>query len=300
VHGGTAQGIGQALMEAVVHGSGGEPLVSGFSDYAMPHATDVPSFETGHTEVRTTVNPLGTRGVGEGATIGATPAVANAVLDALGPLGVADIPMPMTPMHVWRAIKQAREAATATSDGQEAHRELARRPAPPVNEHRSRAGNAMRDVSMIVNGNGVRRQVEGRTLLVDFLREQLGLTGTHVGCDTTQCGACVVHVNGVVMKSCTMLALQCKGVEVTTIEGLAAPGAPLHPMQTAFREHHALQCGYCTSGMVMMALDIVRRLGQPGEETIREQLKGNICRCTGYHNIVKAIAANAKATAQDK
>jgi carbon-monoxide dehydrogenase small subunit len=155
----------------------------------------------------------------------------------------------------------------------------------------------MPEVSMIVNGCAVYGTVEGRTMLVDFLRERLGLTGTHVGCDTTQCGACVVHVGGLAMKSCTMLALQCEGAVVKTVEGLAALGAPLHPMQAAFREHHALQCGYCTSGMVMMALDIVRRLGEPDDATIREELKGNICRCTGYHNIVKAIAAGARAMA---
>jgi aerobic carbon-monoxide dehydrogenase small subunit len=155
----------------------------------------------------------------------------------------------------------------------------------------------MPEVSMIVNGRPVRSAVEGRTMLVDVLRDRLGLTGTHVGCDTTQCGACVVHVDGVAMKSCTMLALQGEGAAVTTIEGVAPPGTPLHPMQAAFREHHALQCGYCTSGMVMMALDIVRRLGTPDELTIREELKGNICRCTGYHNIVKAITAGARAMA---
>ena len=113
-------------------------------------------------------------------------------------------------------------------------------------------------VSMTVNGRAVRGEVEGRTMLVEFLREHLGLTGTHVGCDTTQCGACIVHVNGLAMKACTMLALQCEGASVITIEGLAPPGTPLHPMQAAFRECHALQCGYCTSGMVMIALDIVR------------------------------------------
>ena len=158
----------------------------------------------------------------------------------------------------------------------------------------------MPEVSMTVNGGLVRGELEGRTMLVDFLREWLGLTGTHVGCDTTQCGACVVHVDGVAMKSCTILALQCEGAVVTTIEGVAPPGTPLHPMQAAFREHHALQCGYCTSGMVMMALDIVRRLGVPDEATIREELKGNICRCTGYHNIVKAIAAGAGAMAAQR
>src|SRR5262245_42370221 len=153
----------------------------------------------------------------------------------------------------------------------------------------------MPDVSMTVNGQTFRRAVEGRTLLVDFLREGLGLTGTHVGCETTQCGACVVHVNGKAMKSCTILALQCDGATVTTIEGLAPTGAPLHPMQAAFREHHALPCGYCTSGMVMMAVDMAKRFNQLNEPTIREELKGNICRCTGYHNIVAAIAAGAKA-----
>ena len=158
----------------------------------------------------------------------------------------------------------------------------------------------MPDVSMTVNGCAVRSAVEGRTMLVDFLRERLGLTGTHVGCDTTQCGACVVHVNGLAVKSCTMLALQCEGAVVTTIEGLAAAATPLHPIQAAFREHHALQCGYCTSGMVMMALDIVRRYGEPDEATIREELKGNLCRCTGYHNIVKAITAGAKAMAAER
>ena len=156
----------------------------------------------------------------------------------------------------------------------------------------------MSEVSMVVNGRAVRGAIDERMMLVEFLRERLGLTGTHVGCDTTQCGACVVHVNGLAIKSCTMLALQCEGAAITTIEGLAAPNAPLHSMQSAFREHHALQCGYCTSGMVMMALDIVRRLGEPDEATIREELKGNICRCTGYHNIIKAIAAGARAMAR--
>ena len=158
----------------------------------------------------------------------------------------------------------------------------------------------MPDVSMRVNGRAVRGTAEGRTLLVEYLREHLHLTGTHVGCDTTQCGACVVHVDGLAVKSCTMLALECEGSAVTTIEGLAPQGAPLHPMQAAFREHHALQCGYCTSGMVMMAIDIARRLDEPDEATIREELKGNICRCTGYHNIVTAIVAGAKAMAAER
>src|SRR5262249_54847731 len=151
-------------------------------------------------------------------------------------------------------------------------------------------------VSMTVNGKAVTGDVEARTLLVQFLREDLRLTGTHVGCDTSQCGACVVHIEGIAVKSCTTLALQCEGAKITTIEGLAEPDGPLHPMQEAFREHHGLQCGFCTPGMIMAALDIVRRCGNDlDEHTIREQLEGNICRCTGYHNIVKAIAAGAKA-----
>src|SRR5262249_46961971 len=162
----------------------------------------------------------------------------------------------------------------------------------------NRGAGMMAMVAMTVNGRAVRGEVEGRTLLAEFLREHLHLTGTHVGCDTTQCGACVVHVNGLAMKSCTMLALQCEGAAVTTIEGLAPPGTPMHPMQAAFREHHALQCGYCTSGMVMRATDSVRGLGEPDEMTILEQLKGTICRCTGYQNSVKAIAAGARIMAE--
>jgi carbon-monoxide dehydrogenase small subunit len=151
-------------------------------------------------------------------------------------------------------------------------------------------------VSMTVNGKPVTGEIDPRTLLVQFLRENLRLTGTHVGCDTSQCGACVVHANGVAIKSCTALALALEGADVLTIEGLAAPDGPLHPMQEAFRENHGLQCGYCTPGMIMTAVDMVRRKGNElDDRTIREELEGNICRCTGYHNIVKAIAAGARA-----
>ncbi len=151
-------------------------------------------------------------------------------------------------------------------------------------------------VAMTVNGKAVTADVDPRTLLVEFLREHLRLTGTHVGCDTSQCGACVVHVNGKALKSCTTLALQVDGASVTTIEGLAAPDAPLHPMQQAFRDHHGLQCGFCTPGMIMSAIDIVNRKGFTlDDKLIREELEGNLCRCTGYHNIVKAIAAGAEA-----
>ena len=150
----------------------------------------------------------------------------------------------------------------------------------------------MASVSMTVNGQAVTREVEPRTLLVDFLRQHLDLTGTHVGCDTSQCGACVVHVNDESVKSCTILAVQAQGAKITTIEGLAKNGE-LHPMQAAFREHHALQCGFCTPGMIMSAIDLLKRKPDPSEEEIREWLEGNLCRCTGYHNIVKAIQAAA-------
>ena len=146
----------------------------------------------------------------------------------------------------------------------------------------------MPTVNMSVNGKPASGEVEARTLLVQFLRETLRLTGTHVGCDTSQCGACVVHVNGSSVKSCTMLAVQAEGAEVVTIEGLA-DGDSLHPMQEAFRNNHGLQCGFCTPGMVMSAVDLVNRNPGATEAEIREWLEGNICRCTGYHNIVKSI-----------
>ena len=149
-------------------------------------------------------------------------------------------------------------------------------------------------LSLCVNGEPVTAEVEGRTLLVSVLREHLRLTGTHVGCDTSQCGACVVHVNGKSVKSCSMLALQANGADVTTIEGLAANGE-LHPMQAAFREHHGLQCGFCTPGMIMSALDLVQKNPDPDDKEIREWLDGNLCRCTGYQNIVRSIKAGAAA-----
>ncbi len=152
----------------------------------------------------------------------------------------------------------------------------------------------MPTVSMTVNGQAVSAEVENRTLLVQLLREHLRLTGTHVGCDTSQCGACVVHVDGKPGKSCASLAVQTAGADVLTIEGVA-DGDTLHPMQEAFRENHGLQCGFCTPGMVMAALDIARRHPDPDDATVRRELSGNFCRCTGYHNIVKSIVAGARA-----
>ncbi|ORE92979.1 carbon-monoxide dehydrogenase small subunit [Stappia sp. 22II-S9-Z10] len=152
----------------------------------------------------------------------------------------------------------------------------------------------MADVKLTVNGRKIAKTVPDRTLLVTLLRDEMGLTGTHVGCDTSQCGACTVHIDGNAVKSCTVLAAQVSGAEVVTIEGLAK-GDTLHPMQEAFRTHHGLQCGFCTPGMIMMGVDIVNRHPEGlDEETIRKELEGNICRCTGYHNIVKAIGAAAE------
>ena len=149
----------------------------------------------------------------------------------------------------------------------------------------------MTQVSMTVNGKAASGDVEGRTLLSSFLRESLNLTGTHVGCDTSQCGACVVHVNGQAVKACTMLAAEANGAEVTTIEGMANADGSLNTLQQAFQDHHGLQCGFCTPGMVMSAAALLKDNPKPSEEEIREYLEGNICRCTGYHNIVKAIMA---------
>ncbi len=150
----------------------------------------------------------------------------------------------------------------------------------------------MSEVSFKVNGSAVTVDVEPRTLLVDALRQNLGLTGTHVGCDTSQCGCCVIHMDGTSVKACTMLAVQAEGSAITTIEGLAQ-GDELHPMQAAFRDHHGLQCGFCTPGMIMSAVDLLQHNPKPTEREIREWLEGNLCRCTGYHNIVKAIQAAA-------
>jgi carbon-monoxide dehydrogenase small subunit len=150
-------------------------------------------------------------------------------------------------------------------------------------------------LTLTVNGASVTREVDSQTLLASFLRETLRLTGTHIGCDTTQCGACTVHVNGRAVKSCAMLAVQAAGATVTTIEGLAAADGTLHPMQAAFRACHGLQCGFCTPGMVMSAVDLVKNHSCSTEEQIRAGLDGNLCRCTGYHNIVKAVAQGAAA-----
>ena len=150
------------------------------------------------------------------------------------------------------------------------------------------------NVSFTLNGEAVSAQVDARTLLVEMIREHLGRTGTHVGCDTSQCGACVIHVDGRSVKSCTMLAVQADGAGIVSIEGVARDGQ-LHPMQEAFREHHGLQCGFCTPGMIMSALDLVQQNPDPNEQEIRAWLEGNLCRCTGYQNIVRAVKAGAEA-----
>ncbi len=158
-------------------------------------------------------------------------------------------------------------------------------------------GENMANVSFTFNGVSVGAEVPDNTLLVDFIRETLGKTGTHIGCDTSQCGACVIHINGESVKSCTMLAVMANGQDVTTIEGIA-DGDKMHPMQAAFHENHGLQCGFCTPGMVMSAIELVTRNPAASEQKIREGLEGNICRCTGYHNIVKSVQAAAQVMAE--
>lgn len=216
--------------------------------------------------------------------------------------------------HAMLSVRQAASpaAAVSASVSQDIHDRTAQA-AEFVSTHATEARNAvagtldlerernpMTKVSMTVNGRAVSGDVSGTTLLVEFLREQLNLTGTHVGCDTSQCGACVIHIDGKAAKSCTMLAAQADGCTVTTIEGLAK-GGELHPMQVAFHENHGLQCGFCTPGMIMSAVDMVNRARETGTEldeaSIRAGLEGNICRCTGYHNIVRAIEQGAKAMA---
>jgi aerobic carbon-monoxide dehydrogenase small subunit len=157
----------------------------------------------------------------------------------------------------------------------------------------------MPEISMVVNGKPVRADVPPNMLLAEFLRQNLGLTGTHVGCDTSQCGACTVHINGNSVKSCTTLAVQADGARVTTIEGLSS-GTDLHPVQAAFREAHGLQCGFCTPGMIMSSCDLLQKNPNPSEPEIRDWLKGNICRCTGYHNIVKAVEMAAEAMSSQR
>jgi carbon-monoxide dehydrogenase small subunit len=186
-------------------------------------------------------------------------------------------------------FRSKEQKPAARGDGAEA-----RVTSPPDAGPMAGAGGKI-SVAMTVNGKQVAAELEPRTLLVHFLRDQLRLTGTHVGCDTSQCGACIVHLDGRAAKACTVLAASCEGARVATIEGLAQDGT-LHPMQEAFRQHHGLQCGFCTPGMIMAAIDIVNRKGpQLDEHTIREELEGNICRCTGYHNIVAAVKAGATA-----
>jgi carbon-monoxide dehydrogenase small subunit len=175
------------------------------------------------------------------------------------------------------------------------------RPSHPARRiHKPEGGSMAVKISMKVNGNPASAEVEERTLLVTFIRETLRLTGTHVGCDTAQCGACTVSMNGKAVKSCSILAMQAEGADIMTIEGVAKADGTLHPMQAAFKEHHGLQCGFCTPGMVMNAIDFAKGHPNPSEQEIREALEGNLCRCTGYHNIVKAIGAGAKAMAAGK
>ena len=258
-HGGIAQGVAQALLEEVRYDPDGNPLTGTLADYAAITATELPSFELVEMETPTTVNPLGVKGIGEAGTIGATPAALSAVVDAVA--------APRRPAH--------RHAGHA---------------APGMD--RDQRGSLVK-VTMTVNGAEVAAEVEDRMLLVHFLREVAGLTATNVGCDTTSCGACTVLLDGESVKSCTVLAAQADGHDLVTAEGLAGPDGELHPVQRAFREEHGLQCGFCTPGMVLASVSLLRENPEPTEEQVRIGLEGNLCRCTGYHNIVRAVLAAA-------
>ena len=260
-HGGLAQGAAQALLEEVLYDEDGNPTTTTFADYGFVPITELPSFELVAMETPTSYNPLGAKGIGEAGTIGATPAVQNAVVDAVAHLGVRHIDMPTTPHRVWTAIQEAR---------------------------------AVSQVTITVNGEPRTDDVEPRLLLVHYLRDVCGLRATNVGCDTTSCGACTVHIDGESVKSCTVLAVQADGADVTTVEGLGGADGELHPVQAAFRAEHGLQCGFCTPGMVMAAAALLQENPNPTETEVRVGLEGNLCRCTGYHNIVRAVLAAAK------
>ena len=238
-HGGIAQGAAQAFLEEVVYDADGNPLTTSFADYPFLSATEVPSFELADMATPTTYNPLGAKGIGEAGTIGATPAVQNAIIDAVAHLGVRHIDMPATSRRVWQAIQQA--PATASWIG-------------ALHER----------IELTVNGEKRSDEVEPRLLLVHYLREVLGLRAANVGCDTTSCGACTVLLDGKSVKSCTVLAVQADGQEVTTAEGLRADGE-LHPVQAAFRQNHGLQCGFCTPGMVMATVGLLAENPHPTE-----------------------------------
>ena len=230
-HGGLAQGAAQALLEEVLYDAEGNPTTSTFADYPIVSATEVPSFELVASETPTSYNPLGAKGIGEAGTIGSTPAVQNAIIDARGP--------PRRPAHR-HAVHAACGCGGRIQDAQQGDGELMR-------------------VSIRVNGRERTDDVEPRLLLAHYLREVCGLKATNIGCDTTSCGACTVIVDGLSVKSCTVLTVQADGAEVTTLEGLAGPDGELHPMQAAFRAEHGLQCGFCTPGMVMAAIGVAGR-----------------------------------------
>ena len=239
-HGGIAQGVAQALLEEMVYDADGNPLTGTLADYAIITAAELPSFELLPSETPTTVNPLGAKGIGEAGTIGAAPAVQNAVIDAVSHLGVRHIDMPATPARVWAAI----------SEGE---------------------GGAVK-VSVTVNGGPVAAEVADRTLLVHFLRDVAGLTATNVGCDTSSCGACTVLLDGQSVKSCTVLAAQADGArgDDRGRAGLTPTrSARLHPVQRAFRAEHGLQCGFCTPGMVMAAVSLLAENPAPTEDEVR-------------------------------
>ena len=276
-HGGIAQGAAQALCEEFVYDADGNPLTASFADYPFLSATEVPSFELADMVTPTSYNPLGAKGIGEAGTIGATPAVQNAVVDAVAHLGVRHIDMPTSSRAgLGRAAGRADWSVIGI-------------------------GERVMQVKLTVNGEPRSADVEPRLLLVHYLREHLGLRAANVGCDTTSCGACTVLLDGTVGEVVHRADRAGGGPRRSSrprawAEGREA-GGELHPVQAAFRQEHGLQCGFCTPGMVMAATALLAENPHPTETQVREGLEGNLCRCTGYHNIVRAVLSAAEAGA---
>ena len=275
-HGGIAQGAAQAFLEEVVYDEDGKPLTATFADYPFLSATEVPSFELVDMETPTSYNPLGAKGIGEAGSIGATPAVQNAVIDAVSHLGVRHIDMPTSSQRVWRAINAAESPPT-----------VRRRPDPGM------------EIKLTVNGVTRSDEVKPRLLLIHYLRETLDLRAAEHRCDTTSCGACTVLLDGESVKSCTVLAVQANGRSVTTAEGLVAADGTMSVVQQAFRENHGLQCGFCTPGMAMASTSLLAENPHPTEQEVREGLEGNFAAAPATTTSSSVLAAAEKLSGAD-
>lgn len=289
IHGGIAQGAGQALCETMVYDTdSGQLLTGSFMDYCMPRADDFPFFAVGSNEVPAKTNPLGIKGAGEAGTVGALPAVMNAVNDALVPLGIRHFDMPATPERLWRAIKDA-------TGRRSEHLSVAPRTSTlmPTGSRSSRGSAMAKTIEIVVNGKQHRISVPGDTPLLYVLRNDLELNGAKFGCGLGQCGACTVVVDGDAVRSCSFSVEQAAGKKITTIEGLGTV-EKLHPLQKAFIDEQAAQCGYCINGMVMTAKALLDRTPKPSDGNIRDALANNLCRCGTHARILRAVARAAR------